>query len=135
MFADWQRKSTFGVLVKTNLKPRGDITTNLIKSIKKKVKAQIVAKQDGVIAGLELCKAAFRLTGREVVFTKKISDGTKIKKNRVIAEIKAYTNTILIAEKILVMSEGKLVGFDNHQNLLSNNKIYQQLFSAWNLVN
>jgi len=63
------------------------------------VKAQIVAKQDGVIAGLELCKAAFRLTGREAVFTKKISDGTKIKKNRVIAEIKAYTNTILIAER------------------------------------
>jgi hypothetical protein len=25
MFADWQRKSTFGVFVKTNLKPRGDI--------------------------------------------------------------------------------------------------------------
>jgi len=43
--------------------------------------------------------------------------------------------TILNAEKILVMSEGKLVGFDNHKNLLSNNKIYQQLFSAWNLVN
>ena len=82
-----------------DLKPRGDITTNLIKSIKKKVKAQIVAKQDGVIAGLELCKAAFRLTGKETVFTKKISDGTKIKKNRVIAEIKAYKKTILIAER------------------------------------
>ncbi len=43
--------------------------------------------------------------------------------------------TILNAEKILVMSEGKLVGFDNHKTLLENNKIYQQLFSAWNLVN
>ena len=43
--------------------------------------------------------------------------------------------TILNAEKILVMSEGKLVGFDNHKNLLSKNEIYQQLFSAWNLVN
>ena len=43
--------------------------------------------------------------------------------------------TILNAEKILVMSEGKLVGFDNHQNLLAKNEIYQQLFSAWNLVN
>ena len=43
--------------------------------------------------------------------------------------------TILNAEKILVMSEGKLVGFDNHETLLGNNKIYQQLFSAWNLVN
>tara|TARA_Y100001958_G_scaffold101179_1_gene70202 strand:+ start:2321 stop:4042 length:1722 start_codon:yes stop_codon:yes gene_type:complete len=43
--------------------------------------------------------------------------------------------TILNAEKILVMSEGKLVGFDNHETLLANNQIYQQLFSAWNLVN
>ena len=43
--------------------------------------------------------------------------------------------TILNAEKILVMSEGKLVGFDNHETLLANNEIYQQLFSAWNLVN
>ena len=43
--------------------------------------------------------------------------------------------TILNAEKILVMSEGKLVGFDNHETLLTNNEIYQQLFSAWNLVN
>ena len=43
--------------------------------------------------------------------------------------------TILNAEKILVMSEGKLVGFDNHETLLVNNETYQQLFSAWNLVN
>ena len=43
--------------------------------------------------------------------------------------------TILNAEKILVMSEGKLVGFDNHENLLEKNEIYQRLFSAWNLVN
>ena len=43
--------------------------------------------------------------------------------------------TILNAEKILVMSEGKLVGFDSHKNLLAKNEIYQQLFSAWNLVN
>ena len=43
--------------------------------------------------------------------------------------------TILNAEKILVMSEGRLVGFDNHENLLAKNEIYQQLFSAWNLVN
>ena len=43
--------------------------------------------------------------------------------------------TILNAEKILVMSEGKLVGFDNHKTLFANNEIYQQLFSAWNLVN
>ena len=41
--------------------------------------------------------------------------------------------TILNAEKILVMRDGKLVGFDNHENLLSENEIYKDLFSAWNL--
>ena len=35
----------------------------------------------------------------------------------------------------MVMHNGKLVGFDNHENLLRNNEIYQDLFSAWKLVN
>ena len=41
--------------------------------------------------------------------------------------------TILNAEKILVMKDGELVGFNNHENLLSDNNIYKDLFSAWNL--
>ena len=43
--------------------------------------------------------------------------------------------TILNAEKIMVMEEGELVGFDRHENLLKNNSVYKELFSAWNLVN
>ena len=82
-----------------DLKPRGDITTKLINAKDKLIKAQILAKQDGVIAGLEFCKAAFKLIGRETVFARKAYDGGKIKKNKVIAEIKAKTKTILIAER------------------------------------
>ena len=82
-----------------DLRPRGDITTNLINSKNKIIKAKIIAKQDGIIAGLEFCKAAFKLIGRETVFIKKISDGKKIKKNKMIAEIRAKTKTILIAER------------------------------------
>ena len=43
--------------------------------------------------------------------------------------------TILNSEKIIVMDEGKLVGFDNHKNLLNTNDVYKDLFSAWDLVN
>ena len=82
-----------------DLRPRGDITTKLINSKNEVVKARIISKQDGVIAGLEFCKATFKLVGRETVFIKKASDGNKIKKNKVIAEIKAKTKTILIAER------------------------------------
>ena len=82
-----------------DLRPRGDITTNLIKSKNEMIKARIIAKQDGIVAGLEFCKAAFKLIGRETIFIKKVSDGKKIKKNKVIAEIKAMTKTILKAER------------------------------------
>ena len=82
-----------------DLKPRGDITTKLINSKNEIIKAWIISKQDGVIAGLDFCKAAFKLIGNETIFIKKVSDGKKIKKNKVIAEIKAKTKTILIAER------------------------------------
>ena len=82
-----------------DLKPRGDITTNIVSGKNKIIKARIIAKQDGVIAGLEFCKTAFKLIGRETIFIKKVSDGKKIKKNKVIANIKAKTKTILTAER------------------------------------
>ena len=82
-----------------DLKPRGDITTKLIKFKNKKVKAQIIAKQNGVISGLNFCKTAFKLVGKETVFVSKVKDGSKVKKNKAIAEIKAKTKTILIAER------------------------------------
>ena len=82
-----------------DLKPSGDITTKLIKFKNKKTKAQIVAKQNGVISGLDFCKTAFKLVGKETVFVSKVKDGSKVKKNKVIAEIKAKNKTILIAER------------------------------------
>ena len=92
-------KSVVKKALDEDLRPRGDITTNIINSKNKIIKASIIAKQDGVIAGLEFCKAAFKLIGRETIFIKKVSDGKKIKKNKVIAEIKAKTKTILTAER------------------------------------
>jgi nicotinate-nucleotide pyrophosphorylase (carboxylating) len=82
-----------------DLKPLGDITTKLISFKNKKAKAKIIAKQNGVIAGLEFCKTAFKIIGKETNFVSKVKDGSKVKKNKVIAEIKAKTKTILVAER------------------------------------
>ena len=92
-------KSLVKEALNEDLKPKGDITTNLVKFNNIKTKAQIIAKQNGVIAGLEFCKIAFKLVGKEAIFVKKVSDGSKVKKNKVIAEIKAKIKTILIAER------------------------------------
>jgi nicotinate-nucleotide pyrophosphorylase (carboxylating) len=82
-----------------DLKPSGDITTNLISFKNKKNTAKIIAKQNGIIAGLNFCKTAFKLIGKETKFISRVKDGSKVKKNKVIAEIKAKTKTILIAER------------------------------------
>ena len=82
-----------------DLKPMGDVTTKLIKISNKKIKAKIIAKQNGVIAGIDFCKQAFKIIGKETIFKSKIKDGKFIKKNKVIAEILANTKTILTAER------------------------------------
>ena len=82
-----------------DLNPFGDITTNLINFKNKRSRAKIIAKQSGVIAGLDFCRAAFKLVGKETIFIDKVRDGSIVKKNKVIAEIKAKTKTILIAER------------------------------------
>ena len=92
-------KSVVRKALEEDLRPRGDITTSLINSKNKIIKAKIIAKQDGIIAGLDFCKTAFKSVGREAIFSKKVSDGKKIKKNKLIAEIKAKAKTILTAER------------------------------------
>ena len=82
-----------------DLKPFGDITTKLISFKNKNIKAKIIAKQNGVVAGLNFCRAAFKIVGKESIFIRKVKDGSRVKKNKVIAEVKAKTKTILIAER------------------------------------
>ena len=92
-------KSVVKKALKEDLEPAGDITTKLIKFNNKKIKAKIVARQNGVIAGIDFCKEAFKIIGKETVFKSKIKDGKSIKKNKIIAEIFANTKTLLTAER------------------------------------
>ena len=85
--------------LREDLYPNGDLTTKLINFKNKFVKAKIISKQNGIISGLDFCKMAFKIIGKEVIFKSKIKDGDRIKKNKIIAEITAKTKTILIAER------------------------------------
>ena len=87
-----------------DLKPHGDITTNLIRFKNKKTKAQIVAKQNGVIAGLDFCRAAFKLVGKETIFISKVKDGSKVKKNnleKILDCLENDTNEIILDNKTI----------------------------------
>ena len=91
--------STVKSALNEDLKPYGDITTKLNNFKKKKSKAKIIAKQNGVIAGLDFCKTAFKIIDKNIKFRTKIKDGKKIKKNKIIAEIEGKTKAIITGER------------------------------------
>ena len=55
----------------------GDITTDAIIPADAHGKAEIVARKAGVVAGLDLAEAAFRLLDPKVKFTRVVADGGK----------------------------------------------------------
>ena len=63
-----------------DMSPNGDVTTDLIFAKNKIINAKIIAKQSGIISGLDFCKTAFKIIGKETVFKTKIKDGKKLKK-------------------------------------------------------
>ena len=91
--------STVKSALNEDLKPFGDITTKLNNFKKKNSKAKIIAKQNGVIAGLDFCKTAFKIIDKNIKFRTKIKDGKKIKKNKIIAEIEGKTKAIITGER------------------------------------
>lgn len=57
------------------------------------------------------------------VFAKKIPDTTKI----IIAQ---RISSVQDADRILVLDDGKINGFDTHENLIKNNEIYQEIYNT-----
>ena len=50
------------------------------------------------------------------------------KMNMTIFIVSQRSSSVMNCDKIIVLDDGKLVGFDNHGNLLKNNKVYQEIY-------
>jgi nicotinate-nucleotide pyrophosphorylase (carboxylating) len=61
---------------------------------------KFIAKESGVISGIEVCKEVFNQVDKNTVFTINIHDGESVEKGNVIAEVKGLTKSILAAERV-----------------------------------
>ncbi|MBQ9139306.1 MAG: carboxylating nicotinate-nucleotide diphosphorylase [Ruminococcus sp.] len=61
--------------------------------------AYYVAKDSGVVCGIEIAKRVFELAGENVTFKILMPDGTKVKKGDIIAELEGSTLTMLKGER------------------------------------
>jgi len=92
----------------------GDITSVLLP--KKKIKAKIISRQEGVLAGVKFAGDIFRLKGCNVKIIKK--DGAKLKSNQIILQISGNAGTVLSCERTALNLLSRMSGISMQTNFL-----------------
>ena len=89
-------------LIKTALRedaPAGDVTSESLFPPKLQCRAILLAKQDGVLAGIEVAARVFRLVNSRISFNRLARDGDAFRAGDILAEIEGPAVALLKAER------------------------------------
>ncbi|UXN70039.1 carboxylating nicotinate-nucleotide diphosphorylase [Devosia neptuniae] len=78
----------------------GDLTSQATLAPDAVATASLSAREAGVIAGLDLAAAAFRLVGDGVVFTPALSDGDRVAAGGLVATVSGPARLVMSAERV-----------------------------------
>ncbi|HXY75013.1 MAG TPA: carboxylating nicotinate-nucleotide diphosphorylase [Dehalococcoidales bacterium] len=78
---------------------RDDITTGILIPPNLKASAVLLAKAEGILAGIDVAKTVFRTIDPAINFKKLIDDGSELQSGDIIAEINGKARTILTGER------------------------------------
>ena len=92
----------------------GDITSVLLP--KKKIKAKIISRQEGILAGIRFARDIFYLKGCRVIIIKK--DGAKIKPNQTILQVSGDAKSVLSCERTVLNLLARMSGIATQTSLL-----------------
>lgn len=65
-------------------------------------KAQLICKEDGIIAGIDVAKKVFAKLEPETKFEQLIEDGTRVKKGDIAFRVECRTQSLLLAERLVL---------------------------------
>jgi len=88
----------------------GDATTNSIVPPDATMRGQIIAKQDGIIAGLDVARAAYELLDSSVDFRAQVADGSRVTRGGLLALVSGRTSSLLTAERTALNFLGRMSG-------------------------
>src|SRR5574344_1579632 len=94
---------TINTLIEIGLKEdinTGDLTTDLLIPAQRQSEAIMIAKADGIIAGLFVAEAVFRKLDSNIVFQASVKDGDKVTKGQLICTIKGAYRALLTGERL-----------------------------------
>lgn len=91
-----------------------DVTTNAVLPTAKRGKAQLICKQDGIIAGLWVFERVFALLDENCNFTSYFRDGDSVKKGDLIGELSGDMRIILTGERTALNYLQRMSGIATH---------------------
>jgi len=88
----------------------GDITSDAVIPPETQARVALVARERGVVAGLDFARIAFALVDPAIRFTPRLDDGARLQPSDIIAEIEGPARGILTAERVALNFLGHLSG-------------------------
>jgi nicotinate-nucleotide pyrophosphorylase (carboxylating) len=88
----------------------GDATTNSIVPAEASMRGQIIAKQEGVIAGLDVAQAVYLMGDPQVDFRPRVEEGSRVTNRQVLALVSGSARSLLTAERTALNLLGRISG-------------------------
>ena len=88
----------------------GDATTDSIVPPAATAKVQIVAKQSGVIAGLDVARMVFVQFDDQILFTPRVGDGSAVSQGQVVVDVYGLARALLTGERTALNFLGRMSG-------------------------
>jgi len=88
----------------------GDVTTNAIVSSDAWMRGQIVAKQAGIAAGVDVTMAVYRLLDERINFETLVSEGNEVENRQVLANVNGPARSLLTGERTALNFLGRISG-------------------------
>lgn len=88
----------------------GDVTTDSIVPENASLRGRIIAKQNGVVAGLQIAEAVWRELDERLTFTPQVADGAKVETKTGVAEVVGPARALLTGERTALNFLGRMSG-------------------------
>ena len=88
----------------------GDVTTNAIIPARAEMRGRIVAKQDGIVAGLDVARAVYEMVDPKVEFTACVEEGAQVQNRDLLAQVTGPARALLTGERTALNFLGRMSG-------------------------
>ncbi|HEY0763026.1 MAG TPA: carboxylating nicotinate-nucleotide diphosphorylase [Pyrinomonadaceae bacterium] len=88
----------------------GDVTTDTIVPANASLRGRIIAKENGVVAGLNVARQVLLTLDQRVQFTVKVEEGSAVTRGSVLADLNGPARALLTGERIALNFLGRMSG-------------------------